>query len=203
LSSSCCCWRGATPWELSSFHYHSASRIFITYPDRNLRPVVILKDDYQPCGGEKRAVLRPPPALSFKDVHHPCWGGGQVEWELRLPCGLAVRFFLQHSGEKGVRRLCGGGKLRIRGAGRLWCRQLPYVWLPGLGGSGAASGAASYRWGEAWLPVHRTGDGRAVRGLATSTTSPAPPVAPRDRTRRRTPRGRRRRSWMVLSSLPQ
>jgi hypothetical protein len=122
LSSSCCCWRGATTWELSSFHHHLASRIFITQPGRNLRPVVILKDDYQPCGGEKRAGLRPPPTLSFKDVHHPCWGGGRAEWELRLPCGLAVRFFLQHSGEKGVRRLCGGGELRIREAGRLWCR---------------------------------------------------------------------------------
>jgi hypothetical protein len=30
-------------------------------PGRNLRPVVIHKDDYQPCGGEKRAGLRPPP----------------------------------------------------------------------------------------------------------------------------------------------
>jgi hypothetical protein len=30
-------------------------------PDRNLPPVVIHKDDYQPCGGEKRAGLRPPP----------------------------------------------------------------------------------------------------------------------------------------------
>jgi hypothetical protein len=44
-----------------------------------------------------------PPFLSFKDVHHPCWGGGQAELELCLPRGLAVRFFLQHSGEKGVR----------------------------------------------------------------------------------------------------
>jgi hypothetical protein len=53
LFSSCWCWRGATPWEFSSFHHHSASRIFITQPGRNLRPVVIRKDDYQPCGGEK------------------------------------------------------------------------------------------------------------------------------------------------------
>jgi hypothetical protein len=30
-------------------------------PGRNLRTVVIHKDDYQPCGGEKRAGLRPPP----------------------------------------------------------------------------------------------------------------------------------------------
>jgi hypothetical protein len=94
LSSSCCCWRGATLWELASFHHHLASRIFITQPGRNLRPVVIRKDDYQPCGGEKRAGLWPPPALSFKDVHHPRWGGGRAERELRLPRGLAVRFFL-------------------------------------------------------------------------------------------------------------
>jgi hypothetical protein len=50
-----------TSWGLVLFHHHSASRIFITQPGRNLRPVVIHKDDYQPCGGEKRAGLRPPP----------------------------------------------------------------------------------------------------------------------------------------------
>jgi hypothetical protein len=55
-----------------------------------------------------------PPALSFKDVHHPRWGVGQAEWELRLPRGLAVCFFLQQSGEKGVRRPRGGGKLWVR-----------------------------------------------------------------------------------------
>jgi hypothetical protein len=144
-----------------------------------------------------------PPALSSKDVHHPRWGGGRAEWELRLPRGLAVRFFLQHSGEKGVRQPCGGGELRVRGADRLWRCQLPRVWLPGLGGSGAASGVATHRWGGALLPVHRTGDGRVVRGSATSTASPAPPATPGGRTRRRTPWGRRWRSWMVLSSLPQ
>jgi hypothetical protein len=144
-----------------------------------------------------------PPALSFKDVHHPRWGGGRAEWELRLPRGLAVRFFLQHSGEKGVRQPCGGGEPRVHGVDRLWRCQLPRVWLPGLGGSGAASGAASCRWGGAWLPVHHTGDGRAVRGSPTSTASPAPPAAPGGRTRRRTPRGRRWHSWMVLSSLLQ
>jgi hypothetical protein len=41
-----------------------------------------------------------PPALSFKDVHHPCWGGGRAESGLHLPRGLAARFFLQHSREK-------------------------------------------------------------------------------------------------------
>jgi hypothetical protein len=38
-------------------------------------------------------------ALSFKDVHHSCWGGGQAELVSCLPHGLVTRFFLQHSGE--------------------------------------------------------------------------------------------------------
>jgi hypothetical protein len=50
-------------------------------------------------------------ALSFKDVHHPCWGGGQAELVSCLPYGLATRFFLQHSGEKGVYQPYGGGEL--------------------------------------------------------------------------------------------
>jgi hypothetical protein len=61
LSFSCCCWRSATSWRLALFYHHSASRIFIMQPSRNLRSVVIHKDDYQPCGGEKRAGLQPPP----------------------------------------------------------------------------------------------------------------------------------------------
>jgi hypothetical protein len=172
-------------------------------PDRNLRLVVIHKDDYQPCGGEKRAGLQPPPALSFKDVHHPRWGGGRAESGLRLSRGLAARFFLQHSGEKGVCQPCEGGELRLRGVGRLRHCQLSRAWLLGLGGLGAASGAASCRLDGAWLSVHRTGDGCAVHRSATSTASPTRPAAPGGRTRRRTPRGRRRRSWMVLSSLLQ
>jgi hypothetical protein len=61
LFSSCCCYRSATPWGLALFRHRSASRIFIMQPGRNLQPVVIHKDDYQHCGGEKRAELRPPP----------------------------------------------------------------------------------------------------------------------------------------------
>jgi hypothetical protein len=144
-----------------------------------------------------------PPALSFKDVHHPRWGGGRAESGLRLSRGLAARFFLQHLGEKGVRQPCEGGELRLREVGRLRRRQLPRVWLLGLGGFGAASGAASCRLDGAWLSVHLTGDGRAVCRSATPTASPTLPAAPGGHTRHRTPWGRRRRSWMVLSSLPE
>jgi hypothetical protein len=51
------------------------------------------------------------PDLSFKDVHHPCWGGGQAELWSCLPHGLATRFFPQHLGEKGVHQPYGGGEL--------------------------------------------------------------------------------------------
>jgi hypothetical protein len=74
------------------------------------------------------------------------------------------------------------------------CRQLPRVWLLGLDGFGAASGAASCRLVGAWLSVHRRGDGRAVRRSATSMASPTSPIAlfhhrPGGRTRRHTPWG--------------
>jgi hypothetical protein len=70
-------------------------------------------------------------------------------------------------------------------------------------GFGAASGTASCRLDGAWLSIHRMGDGRAVRRSATSTASPTSSAALGGRTRRRTPWGWRRRSWMVFSSLPQ
>jgi hypothetical protein len=91
LSSSCCCWRSATPWGLAFVHHLSASRIFITQPGRNLRPVVIHKDDYQPCGGEKRAGLRPPPALSFKEGEPGCG----------LPPALNFKGSIIRAGEEG------------------------------------------------------------------------------------------------------
>jgi hypothetical protein len=94
-------------------------------------------------------------ALSFKDVHHLCWGGRRAELG-PASAWAAARSFPQCSGEKGVRRprRC----------------QLSCVWLPGLSGSGAASGAASYRWGRAWRHVRCTGVGRAVHGPATSSS---------------------------------
>jgi hypothetical protein len=122
-------------------------------PDCSPPPTVTQDDDRRPRGGEERAGPWPPPTLSFKDVHHLCWGGGCAELG-PASAWAAARSFPQCLGEEGVRRP--------------WRCQLPRVWLPGLGGSGAAFGAASYRWGEAWLPVHRTGVGRAVRGPATS-----------------------------------
>jgi hypothetical protein len=165
--------------RLQGFSSHSPVAVPCWWSSRRMTTSLVVGRSKPGCGL--------PPALSFKDVHHLCWGGGCAELG-PASTWVAARFFPQCLGEKGVRHL--------------WRCQLPRVWLPSLGGSGAASGAASYHWGGAWLPVHRTGDGHAVRGLATSTASPAAPAVLGGRTRRRTPCGWGRRSWMVLSSLP-
>jgi hypothetical protein len=201
--SSCCRWRRATPWKLASFHHYSTSRIFITQPGRNLWLVVIHKDDYQPCGGEKRAGLRPPPCPQLQGCSSSALGR------------RASRVGASPSAWAGDPLLppAFGGEGRspaLRRRRTLGTRGRPFV-------APSATACLAPRPGWLWcclrccpLPLGRsvaarppTGDGRAAHGLATSTASPAPPVAPGGRTRRRTPRGWRRRSWMVLSSLPQ
>jgi hypothetical protein len=49
ISPSCCCWRSMTSWGLAPFRHRSASRIFITQSGCGLSPMVIYKDDHQPC----------------------------------------------------------------------------------------------------------------------------------------------------------
>jgi hypothetical protein len=61
LPSFCCCLRSATPWGLALFSHRSASRIFIMQPGCSPSPMVIRRDDHQPCGGEKQVGLRPLP----------------------------------------------------------------------------------------------------------------------------------------------
>jgi hypothetical protein len=58
--------------------------------------------------GESKPGCGLPPALSFKDVHHPCCGGGRAELGFYLPHGSASRFFLQHSGERALTGLAEG-----------------------------------------------------------------------------------------------
>jgi hypothetical protein len=109
-------------------------------PDCSLPPVVIYKDDHQPCGGEKRAGLRPPPALSFKDVHHPRWGGRRAELGSCLPHGLATRFFLQHLEEKGVYQpplLPSVVSCRVSGS-LAWMALVPTPTLPSTADRGVA-----------------------------------------------------------------
>jgi hypothetical protein len=52
------------------------------------------------------------PALSFKDVHHPRWGGGQAEPELYLPRGPAGHLLFQLLVVETILQPCGGGVLQ-------------------------------------------------------------------------------------------
>jgi hypothetical protein len=52
------------------------------------------------------------PALSFKDVHHPCWGGERGEPGLYLPRGPAGHLLFQLLVVETILQLCGGGILQ-------------------------------------------------------------------------------------------
>jgi hypothetical protein len=187
-------WRSSAIALLQRFSSCSLAAVPRQWSSRRMTTSLVVGRSEPGCGL--------PPALSFKDVHHPRWGGRRAEPGSCLPHGLMNRFFFQHSGEKGVHQPCGGGKLRLRGAGRRQAPSAAACLALGLDGFGAASDAASCRLAGAWLSVYRVGDGRVVRKFATSTASPAPPAVLGSHTRHRTPRGWRPRSWMVLSSLP-
>jgi hypothetical protein len=93
------------------------------------------------------------PALSFKDVHHPCWGGGRAEPELYLPRGPAGHLFFQLSGERALTGPASGADFDNAGLVDGGCRQLQHVGLAGL-----APGAPSRRKGG--CRAVRTGSGR-------------------------------------------
>src|SRR5688572_7026436 len=52
------------------------------------------------------------PALSFKDLHHPCWGGERGEPGLYLPHGSAGHLFFQLLVVETILQLYGGGVLQ-------------------------------------------------------------------------------------------
>jgi hypothetical protein len=87
LSSSCRHWRSATPWGLASFRHYSASRIFIMQPGCSPPPVVIQKDDYQPCGGERQTGLRPPSCPQLQGCSSSVLGRGCAKLRLHLCVG--------------------------------------------------------------------------------------------------------------------
>jgi hypothetical protein len=82
------------------------------------------------------------PALSFKDVHHPRWGGGRAEPELYLPRGFVGQPLLQHSRERALTGPASGADFDNAGLADGGRRQLQRVGLAGL-----APGAPSCREG--------------------------------------------------------
>jgi hypothetical protein len=85
------------------------------------------------------------PALSFKDLHHPGWGGGQAEPELYLPRGFVGHLLPQHSRERALTGQAGGSDFDNAGLVGGERRQLQRVGLAGSAGSGSAPGAPSRR----------------------------------------------------------
>jgi hypothetical protein len=100
------------------------------------------------------------PALSFKDLHHPGWGGGRAEPELYLPRGLMGHLLPQHSRERALTGLAGGSDFDNAG---LVGGQRQRVGLAGSAGTSSAPGAPSR---------HKSGC-RAARTGGLSKTSRA------------------------------
>jgi hypothetical protein len=82
------------------------------------------------------------PALSFKDVHHPRWGGGRAEPELYISRGFVGQPLLQHSRERALTGPARGADFGNTGLVDDGRRQLQRVGLAGL-----APGAPSCRKG--------------------------------------------------------
>jgi hypothetical protein len=95
--------------------------------------------------GRSEPVCDLGPALSFKDVHHPGWGGGRAEPELYLPCGFVGHLLPQHSWERALIGPAGGSDFDNAGLVGGERRKLQHVGLAGSAGSGSAPGAPSHR----------------------------------------------------------
>jgi hypothetical protein len=80
------------------------------------------------------------PTLSFKDVHHPRWGGGQAEPELYLPRGFVGRPLLRRSRKRALTGPAGGSDFDNAGLVDGGRRQPQRVGLVGL-----APGAPSFQ----------------------------------------------------------
>jgi hypothetical protein len=79
-------WRSSTIIRLQGFSSRSPVATSGRWSSTRMTTSLVVERSEPGCGLHS--------TLSFKDVHHPRWGGGRVEWELRLPRGLAVCFFL-------------------------------------------------------------------------------------------------------------
>jgi hypothetical protein len=115
------------------------------------------------------------PSLSFKDDHHPCWGGGRAKPELYLPHGFVGHPLLQHSGERVRTGLAEGADSDNAGLVGRECRWLQRVGLTGSAGSGSVPGAPSRR--TSGRRAARTGGppktSRAARAAFVSLGCPA------------------------------
>jgi hypothetical protein len=78
------------------------------------------------------------PTLSFKDVHHPRWGGGRAEPALYLPRGFAGHPLLRRSRERALTGPAGGPDFDNAGLVDGGRRHLQRVGLVGWAPSGSS-----------------------------------------------------------------
>jgi hypothetical protein len=131
-------WRNATPWELVPFSHRSASRIFISQPGctphpRRRSPKTVTTSSRV---GRSKPGCDLGPTLSFKDVHHPRWGGGRAEPVLYLPRGFVGHPLPRCSRERALTGPAGGpdfDSAKLVDGGR---RHLQRVGLVGLAPGG-------------------------------------------------------------------
>jgi hypothetical protein len=185
-------WHPSTTIRLQGFLSCSPAAVPRRWSSRRMTTNLVVGRSKPGCGL--------PPALSFKDVHHPCWGGGCAELgpHLRVGSGplLPLVFggegcslFMQGRRTSGTRGWLTAGVVSHRVSDAL-------AWMA----SALPPTLTSAAWVWARLPIHHTGDGRAECRSAIPTASLASSVVLVGRTRRRTLRERRPCSWM--SSLP-
>jgi hypothetical protein len=139
-------WHPSTIIRLQGFSSCSLAAVPRRWLSRRMTTSLVVGRSKPGCGL--------PPALSFKDVHHPCWGGGCAELGPHLHVGSGP-LLPSVLGEKGIRYSCGGGELRVRGASGLRvspaiaCPMLWHGWLRRcllLLGRGAAARLPHGRW---------------------------------------------------------
>jgi hypothetical protein len=118
-----CRWRNATPWELVPFSHRSTSRIFFMQPGCTPPPAVTRDGAASPWVGRSEPGCDLGPTLSFKDVHHPRWGGDRAEPELYLPRGFEGEGTHLPRGRVGLRQR-GAGRRRASSASARRARRL-------------------------------------------------------------------------------
>jgi hypothetical protein len=111
-----------------------------------------------PWMGRSKSGCNLGPALSFKDVHHPCWGGERGEPGLYLPHGFVGQPLLQHSRERALTSPARGADFDNAGLVDGGRRQLQRVGLASLAPS---------------APSRRKGGCRATRTGGPPKTSRA------------------------------
>jgi hypothetical protein len=157
-------WHPSTTIRLQGFSSRSPAAVPRRWSPRKMTTSLVV--------GRSKTGCSLSPTLSFKDVHHPRCGGRRVEPGPYPSVWVGDPLLPPAFGGEGCSPILRGGPWLHR-AGRLQAVSYSVSGPLGLDGSGAASDAASCHLVGAWLPIHRTGDSRAVHGFATSMASTA------------------------------